>query len=165
MIATCVNGVVRIREVPKEKNVRVLADAMVKNLAGMSLTKTDVVREFKVARSVATAVIHLLDGIGALSWDLGRPLPDGPLSRAPAGGWFERSFTVRAPPPPPSPPRETPAEAQHRRKMEGLYRVYGHGKCDRCGGQMPGKSQKNKHKRGHGQAICDLSLVRILMET
>jgi len=165
MIATCVNGVVRIQEVPKEKGVRVLADAMVKNLTGMSMTKTDVVREFKVTRAAATAVVHLLEGMGALSWDAGRPLPDGPLSQAPVKGWCERSFTVHAPSPPPPPPQETPAEAQHRRKMEGLYRVHGRGKCDRCGGQMPGKSQKNKHKRGHGQAVCDLSLVRILMET
>jgi hypothetical protein len=149
------NGKVRFVDVPRRAHVRVLADAILKNLDGMKLTKTEIVKNFSVARALATAAIHELDGRGAVRWD--------PVS--PGAKWAEPSFTVWAPKPAVrTGPAETPAEAARRRKMEDLYRKHGRGTCVRCGGPMPGKSQIGKHKRGHPQRVCDVQLVRIIQE-
>lgn len=150
------NGKVRFVGVPRKTNVRLLAENVVKHLDGMSLTKTEVSSTFHVTRALATAVVHELEGMGAVRWN----------QRLPGSKWAEPVFTVYAPKPSvQTSKRETPAEAAHRRKMEGLFRRYGHGVCGRCGGPAPGKSQIARHKRGHTARQCDSQLVRIIQES
>ena len=150
------NGKVRFIEVPKKTAVRLLADNVIKHLDGVSMTKTEVALNFKITRALATAAVHELESMGAIRW----------TQRLPAAGWAEPVFTVCAPRQAvKTAPRETPAEAAHRRKMDGLFRRHGQGVCTRCGGPAPGKSQVNRHKRGHTDRLCDAQLVRLIQES
>ena len=150
------NGEVCIRDVPRAKKIRSAAYATVRHLDGTSVTKEELARAYGLSHKDATQLVHLMVAEGTLE-EKGRGM----------SSWGPTYLVVA--PQPPAPARasapESAAERARRVKMEKLFSRYGRGKCDRCGGVMPGTSQRAKSKRGHTREVCDLSMVRGIQES
>ena len=148
------NGEVRIRETPRAERIRMAARNAVRHLDGTTVTKTDLMRTYDMTHREATELVHFMTAEGSML-DRGR------------GFTWENQYEVRVPPAPvpsfPSP--ESAAQKAHRLRMEKLFSRYGRGLCARCGGVMPGTSQRAKSKRGHTRDVCDLAMVRVIQES
>lgn len=150
------NGVVEIRDVPRAKRIRSAANATVRHLDGATTTKDELARTYGLSHRDATELVNLM-------------LSEGTLEEAGRGtvSWGA-NFLVRAPQAPPARPAAPPesaAQKAHRLRMQKLFARYGRGVCDRCGGVMPGTSQRAKSKRGHTRDVCDLSMVRVIQDS
>jgi len=150
------NGEVVIREAPRAARIRMAARNAVRHLAETTVTKADLMRTYEMTHREATELVHLMMSEGTMA-DRGR------------GFTWENQYEVKAPPAPAAQgfvrPRESAAEKAHRLRMEKLFSRYGRGVCVRCGGVMPGTSQRAKSKRGHTRDVCDLAMVRVIQDS
>ncbi len=112
-------------------------------------TKSELRAHYHLSTNEATAFLKLMEEKETLA-SRGKALHPGT-------GWREEAWLIVEAPKIRPGVRQIPQPRHLPRRMMGSH------ECDRCGSRIPGTGRHNKSSRGHTKAICDLAMVRMIM--